>query len=528
IDVQLENAPLRMLDTTTGLVCDREAQISAFKMSTEYKELLSSTITRSDIHTKRIEEVVKKNLQYAMLSHRWEGKEPLLQDIQGKSVYDSELDSVGGMAKLRSFCKTAHDAGYNWVWSDTCCIDKNINVELQESVNSMFVWYRHSALTIVYLSDVPPSSKSGALAKSVWNTRGWTFQEFIAPKVILFYQSNWTLYLDDRTPNHKESIAIMQELKNATGIDRSAVAAFRPSMTGAREKLHWASTRVTTRQEDIAYSLFGIFGVRLPVDYGEKQDMALGRLLQEIVARSGDITGLDWVGKSSDFNSCLPASITAYQVPPYKLPSLSEDEIQSLVSLLRKTVTVDFASNLYTQLRNMSAPRFATQRLHLPCIAFDVREVRRVRSPAPETQFTYRVKADGLQSLLVTTEETLVQFMPARPIERKFILVRPLDRSLELPDFVEPSDFGSIAESEEDYQISLFSPSHDWSSRPPVNQDLDLRAFRLLVRLGQPFSAFFLAQQRSGEYKRIASDHDITGQVNDIRNPMDIRTIEIL
>jgi hypothetical protein len=521
-----------VLDTTTGHLCDREAQISAFKTSTEYKELLSSTITHSDFHTKRIEEVVWRNLQYAMLSHKWEGKEPLLQDIQGKSVYDSKLNSVGGMMKLRSFCKTAREAGYNWAWSDTCCIDKNINVELQESVNSMFVWYHHSALTIVYLSDVPPSSKSGALAKSAWNTRGWTVQEFIAPKVILFYQSNWTLYLDDRTPNHKESIAIMQELKNATGIDRSAVVAFRPSMNGAREKLHWASTRVTTRQEDIAYSLFGIFGVRLSVDYGEKQDKALGRLLQEIVARSGDITGLDWVGKSSEFNSCLPASITSYEAPPCKLPSLPEDEIQSLISSLRKTVTVDFASNLYTQLQNTSAPRFATQRLHLPCIAFDVKEVRRVRSPALETHLTYRVKADGLQDLLISTDETLVQFWPARSIEQNFVLVRPWDRSLlELPDFVEPSDIGSIIESEEDYRTLPSSPSHHWSSGPPVNQDvhdLGLRALRLLVRLGQPFSAFLLAQQRGGEYKRIASDHDIIGQVNDIRNPMDIRTIEIL
>ncbi|KIK34624.1 hypothetical protein CY34DRAFT_625887, partial [Suillus luteus UH-Slu-Lm8-n1] len=169
-------------------------------MSTEYKELLSSTIARPELRTKRIKEVVRRNLQYAMLSHRWEGKEPLLQDIWGKSVYDSELDSINGMTKLRSFCKTARNTGHNWAWSDTCCIDKNINVELQESVNSMFVWYHHSALTVVYLSDVPPSSKSGALAKSAWNTRGWTVQEFIAPKVILFYQNNWTLYLDDRTP----------------------------------------------------------------------------------------------------------------------------------------------------------------------------------------------------------------------------------------------------------------------------------------------------------------------------------------
>jgi hypothetical protein len=139
------------------------------------------------------------------------------------------------------------------------------------------------------------------------------------------------------------------------------------------------------------------------------------------------------------------------------------------------------------------------------------------------------VKANGLQSLLVTTEENLVQFWQARPTERKFILVRPWDRSLlELPEFVEASDFGSIAESEEDHETSPSSPSHDWSSGPPVNQDLELRAFRLLVRLGQPFSAFLLAQQRSGEYMRIASDHDIIGQVDDVGDLMNIRTIEIL
>ncbi|KIK31576.1 hypothetical protein CY34DRAFT_103097, partial [Suillus luteus UH-Slu-Lm8-n1] len=239
--------------------------------------------------------------------------------------------------------------------------------------------------------------------------------------------------------------------------------------------------------------------------YGEKQEKALGRLLQEIVARSGDITGLDWVGKSSVFNSCLPASITAYRVPPCKLPVLPEDEMQSLVTSLRKTVAVDFASNIYTQLRNVSAPRFAAQRLHLPCIAFNVTEVRRVRSPALETHFTYRVKADVLHDLSISTNETLVQFWPARPIEQTYVLVRPWDRSLlELPEFAEfmqPSDFGDITESE---------------------------AFRLLVRLRQPFSAFLLAQQRSGEYKRIASDHDIIGQVNDVRGLMDIRTIEIL
>jgi len=120
-------------------------------------------------------------------------------------------------------------------------------------------------------------------------------QEFLAPKVVIFYQSDWTLYLGDRFSNHKASSAIMQELAGATGIDPQALVAFRPVMKGAREKLQWASARVTTVEEDIAYSLFGIFGIHLPVIYGESKQNALGRLPQEIVAQSGDISALDWV-----------------------------------------------------------------------------------------------------------------------------------------------------------------------------------------------------------------------------------------
>ncbi|KAG2751066.1 HET-domain-containing protein, partial [Suillus brevipes Sb2] len=239
-----------------------------------------------------IKDVVAMYFRWVMLSHRWGDKEPLLHDIQDKVVY--ELDPVDSITKLQSFCEITRDAGFLWAWIDTCCIDQKNNVELQKSVNSMFVWYHNSALTIVYLSDVLPSSKSCTLAKSAWNKRGWTVQEFLAPKVILFYRQDWTLYLDDHSTNHKESMAIMQELGDATGIDLRSLVAFRPGMRNPREKLQWASSRITTLQEDIAYSLFGIFGVHLPVMYGENKRNALGRLLQEIVAQSGDVSALDW------------------------------------------------------------------------------------------------------------------------------------------------------------------------------------------------------------------------------------------
>ncbi|KAG0709236.1 hypothetical protein DFH29DRAFT_1074959 [Suillus ampliporus] len=523
IGVQLDAAPLRLLNTATGLVCDREAQISAFKTSTEYTELLLLTVKHPDLRMERIAEAVAMYFRCAMLSHRWDGKEPLLHEIQGKVVY--KLKAAGSTVKLQSFCKLARDTGYHWAWVDSCCIDQNNNVELSKSLNSMFSWYRCSALTAVYLSDVPPSSKSGALAKSAWNTRGWTVPEFLAPNVIRFYQQDWTPYLDVRSLNHKESAMIMEELQDATGIDACSLVTFQPGMRDPREKLQWASTRVTTVPEDGAYSLFGIFGVQLPILYGENKQKALGRLLQMIVARSGDITVLDWIGKSSEFNSCLPADISSYGAPPYPQPSLSNDEMQMSLCLLQSMDSVELASKLYSMLENLTAPRFADCRLHLPCIAFRITEVKRRPGEDQGAQSTYGLKADGLHDLLITTEDKLIQFSRARPTRQTFLLVRPWDRRLlELPDFAECSE----PESPLDDKFPGGSPEEE----ELADSESHSRALQLMVRLGLPFGSLLLAQQRGGEYKRIASDHDIIAQVKDIaasvHNVMDIRTVEIL
>ncbi|KIK42096.1 hypothetical protein CY34DRAFT_27709, partial [Suillus luteus UH-Slu-Lm8-n1] len=181
---------------------------------------------------------------------------------------------------------------------------------------------------------------------------------------------------------------------------------------------------------------------------------------------------LDWVGKSSEFNSCLPADITSYEAPPYALPSISEDEMQISVSALRDS-DLGLAVRLYSTLDYLSAPRFAHRRLHLPCVVF------------PVTEFSH-----------------------ARPTRQSFLLVHPWDRHLlGLPDFEDDTQ-------SEDGWTALDSPSQDSPSEFPgrqksVDSELVDRALRLIVRLGKPFSAFLLAQQRGGEYKRIASDHDI-------------------
>ncbi|KAG1821968.1 uncharacterized protein BJ212DRAFT_1585854 [Suillus subaureus] len=508
IHAQLENAPLRLINTSTGRLCNRDTQINTFTESTEYKELLHSLVMHAPLQMEVIKEAVIKRFSWVMLSHR----------------------------------------------NSESLVTRGITGQLQQSVNSMFVWYHYSALTIVYLSDVPPLSESGALASSIWNTRGWTVQEFLAPKIVLFYQADWTLYLNTRSRNHKESVSIMGELERSTGINARALVDFHPGTRDAREKLRWASNRDTTREEDIAYSLFGIFDVNLPVIYEEKRQKALGRLLQEIIAHSGDITSLDWVGQSSSFNSCLPAANSSYKALSYTLPSLSEYEMQISVSMLRNNiVAVESASKLYTTLENLSVPRFANARLQLPCIAFSLTEVkRRVGTPC-----TYHIKADGLQDLEITTADTLIQFWPGRPTLQKFLLIRPWNRhDLGLPDFTDKmqgADDRPEPGSPSDDPLDL-SPS---DNEPAGSQSLvressllarlgqrlgafwlgkqdsrsHTRELRLVVRLRQPFSALLLAQQRGGEYKRIASDNEIIAQVRDIASAvdmMDIRTVEIL
>ena len=151
-----------------------------------------------------------------MLSHKWEDDEPLFQRVMHTSVYD--LDKSPTHEKLQVFCKIVWDAGFNWAWSDTCCIDKSDHSVLQEALVPMFKWYEGSAIMIVFLRGVCSTSQCGALVRSIWNTCAWTLQEHLAAKVIRFYTEDWTLYLDLEVPNHKELPEVISEMEEATGV----------------------------------------------------------------------------------------------------------------------------------------------------------------------------------------------------------------------------------------------------------------------------------------------------------------------
>lgn len=222
---------------------------------------------------------------YSALSHTWgpNDREVSFQDItNGFDMEQKDWDKVSrSAAETKSF-------GLQYIWIDTCCIDKSSSAELSEAINSMFRWYRECVICLAYLSDVLAEGSSGAtvtgyasqLSKSRWFTRGWTLQELIAPNELHFYDATWNYF--------GQKAGLAKDISSITGIDVKILD--RPDQVrtmSIAQRMSWASDRKTTRVEDIAYCLMGIFDVNMPLLYGEGQK-AFSRLQEEIMRRSSD------------------------------------------------------------------------------------------------------------------------------------------------------------------------------------------------------------------------------------------------
>jgi len=229
------------------------------------------------------EEFIGRNIpKYAILSHTWEEEEVSFSDMQ-KDGHQAKK----GFEKIRMTCKLAADAGIQYAWVDTCCIDKSSSAELTEAINSMYRWYQRSVICYAYLSDLSPSdSLDAALPSCRWFTRGWTLQELIAPSKIRFFDRSWI----DR--GSKESLC--RELSEITGID-TEVLRHRLSLASiaVAQRMSWAAKRETTRIEDRSYSLLGLFGVHMPMIYGE-EERAFRRLQEEIIKSTLDMSIFVW------------------------------------------------------------------------------------------------------------------------------------------------------------------------------------------------------------------------------------------
>lgn len=162
---------------------------------------------------------------YAILSHTWESEEVLFEDIKDPNT--PHPTHKLGFQKIKDSCERAAKAGFNWIWIDTCCINKDSSAELSEAINSMFKWYRQSGVCYAYLFDINnPSKGKVAFKDSRWFLRGWTLQELIAPSHVIFYDyyGNY-LGVRHRKTYDNESTQIQkpfsETISNTTGIPLS-------------------------------------------------------------------------------------------------------------------------------------------------------------------------------------------------------------------------------------------------------------------------------------------------------------------
>jgi hypothetical protein len=235
------------------------------------------TATASDGKSRWTEDIVRSEEipPYAILSHTWGEQEVVFDDLKSPaSVKDIDAKKEAGWNKIRFCAQQAERDGLHYFWVDTCCIDKANNTELSKAINSMFRWYQNAKKCYVFLSDVGSDTLEGdgesEFKQSKWFKRGWTLQELLAPQSVEFFSKDGARLGDKESLKHT--------IHEVTGIPIEALSGSDMSEFDVAERFSWAADRQTTEDEDGAYCLFGIFGVHLPLIYGEGKDNALGRL----------------------------------------------------------------------------------------------------------------------------------------------------------------------------------------------------------------------------------------------------------
>lgn len=224
-------------------------------------------------------EFIEEIPHYAILSHTWgsDAEEVTFTDMETGKGKNKQ-----GYQKLLFCARQAKRDGLIYCWVDTCCINKNSHNELSEAITSMFRWYQNADECYVYMADVPTHDLDASMVddgwsytfrRSKWFKRGWTLQELLAPRSVKFYSQN------HQHIGNKRSLE--QQIHEATKIPVSALRGAPPGDFTVEERMEWAKSRRTKRPEDGAYCLLGLFGVFMPLIYGEG-DNAFARLQEEI------------------------------------------------------------------------------------------------------------------------------------------------------------------------------------------------------------------------------------------------------
>ena len=313
----LSELPINLLRLPRMEICTRWVVWSHVQSIMDNLESLHDVPPRlrhseKDPDTSDIVAFVNDKVRWAIFSHRWGEAEPAYEEVTGNKLSDKP-----GHKKLRNFCKTAHAKHHTeFAWSDTCCINKKDNGEYATSIRSMYRWYANAPICVVHLADAMDVSD---LARDVWFTRGWTLQELLAPKKLKFYNKDWRPLTS--LDNDKESPEIAAQIERATTITPDDLRHFSPADRLTKEyeiskRMRWAALRETTVGEDRAYSLMGIFSISLYIDYGEGQERAVWRLMEQILQFSNSPEVLNWAGfparEMSLSSSAFPSRIACF------------------------------------------------------------------------------------------------------------------------------------------------------------------------------------------------------------------------
>jgi tetratricopeptide (TPR) repeat protein len=213
---------------------------------------------------------------YGILSHTW--------GVGEVSFVDLTSGNAKKKASYRKILFCAEQAARDelrYFWIDNCCIDRRSSAELTKDINSMFRYYRGAVKCYVYLADVScavsnPSRDmwEGEFRESRWFRRGWTLQELLAPTVVEFYSAQQQRLGD------KESLKPL--IHDITRIPLAALSGHALDTFSVEQRMEWTLGRQTTEEEDGAYCLLGIFGIFMPLIYGEGKGNALRRLQREL------------------------------------------------------------------------------------------------------------------------------------------------------------------------------------------------------------------------------------------------------
>ncbi len=173
----------------------------------------------------------------------------------------------------------------------------------------MYRWYKDATICLVFLPDVHDPTLCSCmlsdhtvhraefpslsarfyteeLKNSAWFRRAWTLQELLAPISMFLFSTEFCPI------GTKAELAGL--IAEASDIPEKFIRGEPLSTACVAQRMKWAAKRQASRQEDIAYSLIGLFEVNLPLLYGEGGERAFRRLQKEIIQSSPDGSIFCW------------------------------------------------------------------------------------------------------------------------------------------------------------------------------------------------------------------------------------------